>query len=194
MPPRPQLGSAARVVVLATRPTQAAKSCPASRARPLGGGCGASPRWLRIFSITGRQGTEALAFAWRKRSSGPYASGLTPQDLAAMILSAPLPRLGQCCMSMSRARLSSRAHPMRCGAAGPGQFRLRSHRRWLPRWPPAHEPTKPAAPPAPSAWHSAPARHAREAGVRSLRGAKLCGHQTGSGAAAAEEPAPPAAA
>ena len=30
--------------------------------------------------MTGRQGTEALAFARRKRSSGPFASGLTPQD------------------------------------------------------------------------------------------------------------------
>ena len=35
---------------------------------------------MRIFSITGCQGTEALAFARRKRSSGPFASGLTPQD------------------------------------------------------------------------------------------------------------------
>ena len=34
----------------------------------------------RIFSMTGRQGTEALAFARRKRSSGPFTSGLTPQD------------------------------------------------------------------------------------------------------------------
>jgi len=30
--------------------------------------------------MTGRQGTEALAFARRKRSSGPFTSGLTPQD------------------------------------------------------------------------------------------------------------------
>jgi hypothetical protein len=35
---------------------------------------------MRIFSITGCQGTEALAFARRKRSSGPSTSGLTPQD------------------------------------------------------------------------------------------------------------------
>ena len=30
--------------------------------------------------MTGCQGTEALAFARRKRSSGPYTSGLIPQD------------------------------------------------------------------------------------------------------------------
>ncbi len=30
--------------------------------------------------MTGCQGTEALAFARRKRSSGPFTSGLTPQD------------------------------------------------------------------------------------------------------------------
>ena len=36
---------------------------------------------LRIgFLITGCQGTEALAFARRKRSSGAFTSGLTPQD------------------------------------------------------------------------------------------------------------------
>ena len=36
--------------------------------------------WSRIFWITGRQGTEALAFARHKRSLGPFMSGLTPQD------------------------------------------------------------------------------------------------------------------
>jgi hypothetical protein len=35
---------------------------------------------LRIFSITDCQGTEALAFARNKRSSGPFVSGLTAQD------------------------------------------------------------------------------------------------------------------
>jgi len=35
---------------------------------------------MRISSITGCQGTEALAFARRKRSSGLSTSGLTPQD------------------------------------------------------------------------------------------------------------------
>ena len=30
--------------------------------------------------ITGRQDTEALAFARHKRSSGPFVSGLTPKD------------------------------------------------------------------------------------------------------------------
>ena len=38
---------------------QVAKSCPASRTRPRGGGCGSSPRWLRIFSITGKKGYTA---------------------------------------------------------------------------------------------------------------------------------------
>jgi hypothetical protein len=35
---------------------------------------------VRISSITGGQGAEALAFARHKRSSGPFVSGLTPQD------------------------------------------------------------------------------------------------------------------
>ncbi len=51
--------------------TQAAK-CTGSRARPLGGGCGFSPRWLRIFSITGRSRRAAMAVEvstpWRRIS------------------------------------------------------------------------------------------------------------------------------
>jgi hypothetical protein len=48
-------GVAARDVVYATAgATQAGRSCPASRARPRGGGCGSRPRWVRIFSIGGR--------------------------------------------------------------------------------------------------------------------------------------------
>jgi hypothetical protein len=35
---------------------------------------------VRIFSITGYQGTAALALARRKRFSGPFTSGLTPLD------------------------------------------------------------------------------------------------------------------
>ena len=45
-------------------------SLAAPRARPLGGGCGSSPRWVRIFSITGRS------------------------RMAVMILSSPAPQLG----------------------------------------------------------------------------------------------------
>jgi putative ABC transport system permease protein len=62
---------------------QVAKRCPASRARPRGGGCGSSPRWVRIFSITGRS------------------------RMAAMILSSPAPQFGQCCMSMSNTCFNS---------------------------------------------------------------------------------------
>ena len=51
----------------------------------LGGGCGSSPGWVRIFSITGRS------------------------KMAAMILSSAEPQLGQCCVSMSKARLRSRS-------------------------------------------------------------------------------------
>jgi hypothetical protein len=46
-PPRPWLGGATRVDTLPAGASQAGKSCPASRARPLGGGCGSSPRWVR---------------------------------------------------------------------------------------------------------------------------------------------------
>ena len=75
------------------RAAQAAKCSPASRTRPLGGGCGSNPRWLRIFSITGRS------------------------RMAAMILSSPAPQFGQRCMSMSNTRLSSRAQLMRASRA-----------------------------------------------------------------------------
>jgi hypothetical protein len=50
------------------------------------GGCGSSPRWVRIFSITGRS------------------------RMAAMILSSPAPQLGQCCMSMSKAQASAKTN------------------------------------------------------------------------------------
>jgi hypothetical protein len=46
----------------------------------------ASAQSLSIFSMTGRS------------------------RIAAMILSSPPPQFGQCCMSMSNTRLSSRAH------------------------------------------------------------------------------------
>jgi hypothetical protein len=72
------------------------QSCPCSRARPLGGGCGSSPRWVRIFSSTGRS------------------------RMAAMILSSPPPQFGQRCMSISNTRLSSRAQLTRCGGAWTG--------------------------------------------------------------------------
>lgn len=58
---------------------QAACSCE-PRAGARGGALACKPRCVRIFSITGCQGTEALALARRKRSSGPFTSGLTPQD------------------------------------------------------------------------------------------------------------------
>ena len=35
-----------------------------------------------------------------------------------MILSSPAPQLGQCCMSISNTRLSSRAQAIRCGRSG----------------------------------------------------------------------------
>ena len=64
---------------------QAATWCPASRARSLGGGCGSSPSWVRIFSMTGRS------------------------RIAAMILSSPPPQFGQCSTSsMSKAKLQRR--------------------------------------------------------------------------------------
>ncbi len=61
--------------------------CPTgSRAGALEGGGGTSPRWLSIFSISGRS------------------------RMAATILSSPQPQFGQCCMSMSNTRLSNRAY------------------------------------------------------------------------------------
>jgi hypothetical protein len=88
-PPRLRYGVAAWCEVFVTScvvqgAAQGAKSCPAWRARPLGGGCGSSPRWVRIFSITGRS------------------------RIAAMILSSAPPQLGQCSMSMSKAKLQRR--------------------------------------------------------------------------------------
>src|SRR5215467_7269617 len=52
------------------------------------------PRWVRILTITGGS------------------------SMAAMIFKAP-PQLGQCSMSMSKTRLSSRAQLMRAGAPCP---------------------------------------------------------------------------
>jgi hypothetical protein len=37
--------------------------------------------------------------------------------MAAMIFSSPAPQFGQCCMSMSKTRLSNRAQLMRFGRA-----------------------------------------------------------------------------
>lgn len=37
--------------------------CPASRAHPLGGGCGARPRCVRVLSITGLSKMAAMFFS-----------------------------------------------------------------------------------------------------------------------------------
>jgi hypothetical protein len=60
----------------------------------LGGGWGSSPGWARVFSITCRSRMEA------------------------MILSSPAPQLGQCFVSMSNARLSSRNQLILPGRGG----------------------------------------------------------------------------
>src|SRR5215472_2392102 len=64
------------------------------RAGARGGARVGSPKWLRILTITGGS------------------------SMAAMIFKAP-PQLGQCSMSMSKTRLSSRAQLMRAGAPCP---------------------------------------------------------------------------
>src|SRR5262249_11656323 len=64
------------------------------RAGERGGARGGSPKWLRILTITGGS------------------------SMAAMIFKAP-PQLGQCSMSMSKTRLSSRAQLMRAGTPCP---------------------------------------------------------------------------
>ena len=66
--------------------SQAACSCD-PRAGVRGGARASRPRCVRIFSMTGCQGTEALAFARHKRSSGPFVSGLTPQDRRTLSVS-----------------------------------------------------------------------------------------------------------
>ena len=71
-----------RDVTVTAQAAQAAKCGPASRARPLGGGWGSSPRWVRILSITGRS------------------------MMAAMVFSSPAPQFGQVCMSMSKRSFS----------------------------------------------------------------------------------------
>ena len=80
--------------------------------------------------MTGCQGTEALAFARRKRSSGPFASGLTPQDrrddlqLAAAVravLQAQLSRTGRWCAqfaSHSAGGAARAAGSGYCGTSG----------------------------------------------------------------------------
>ena len=121
--------------------------------------------------MTGRQGTEALAFARRKRSSGPFASGLTPQDrrddlqLAAAVgavfhvdLEDPLEQLGPAQLHrvvMLTARLALGWH---CSLRGWFGF-LRHHQR--PQFGVGRQDAV-----------------VRAAGVRSLREAKLRGHQT----------------
>ena len=138
-PPRLRLGVAASGDVYATVGTaQAANSCPASHARPLGGGCGSSPRCVRIFSITGRS------------------------RMAAMIFSSPLPQFGQCCMSTSKTRLSSRAQLMRCTRAWVCSASQSLARVALVA---CSAPRAPAASPARAASRSAPAPHGSESGA-----------------------------
>ena len=79
---------------------------------------------VRIFSITGCQGAEALAWSRHKRSSGPFDSGTTCM-IAAMILGSP-PQFGQCAVSISKTRLSRLGGPGayatgRIGATGSRQ-------------------------------------------------------------------------
>ena len=72
------------ITISAHAQAQVTKACPAARARPLGGGCGSSLRWVRIFSITGCS------------------------RMAAMIFSSPPPQFEQRCMAMSKTRFSTR--------------------------------------------------------------------------------------
>ena len=93
------------------RPGLPAAHAPAStRLRPQSA---CRPGCVRIFSITGCQGTEALALARHKRCSGPFESGLTAR-MAAMIFNSP-PQFGPCSRSNSSTRLSSRAQLSRTG-------------------------------------------------------------------------------
>ena len=61
------------------QPTPATPLARSSEPSRLGGARACSPKCVRIFSITGCQGTEALAFARHQRSSGPLTSGDPPQ-------------------------------------------------------------------------------------------------------------------
>lgn len=57
---------------------------------------------------------------WRSPSTNGPQDRLcpgSPQRMAAMVLISPLPQFGQCCLSMSKTRLSSRAQLTRCGRA-----------------------------------------------------------------------------
>ncbi len=78
-----------------------------ARPRP-GRGARLQDKWLRIFSMAARS------------------------TMAVMILSCPAPPFGQCCMAISKTRLSSRAQPM-CPA-----------RAWTARASPSHRPSLPA--------------------------------------------------
>jgi hypothetical protein len=60
-PSRLRFGVAACGDVFATAGAAQAAKCSASRARPLGGGCASSPKWVRIFSITGRSSMAAMS-------------------------------------------------------------------------------------------------------------------------------------
>jgi hypothetical protein len=66
-------------VVVTSGAAQMAKSSPASRAQPQGGGYGSSPRWVRIFSITGRWRMVAILGGTRRdwTSGRRHLPGLT---------------------------------------------------------------------------------------------------------------------
>jgi hypothetical protein len=130
---RPPSGREPRVQPCRPRPRRA-RALREAQVRPQGRPCvRTQPRWVRIFSITGCQGTEALAFARHKRSSGPFVSGLTPQDgrndlqfaatavgtVLHVDVKAQLQRRLTCTQLMSQLKtcLSSRAQLMRCGRA-----------------------------------------------------------------------------
>jgi len=59
--------------------------------------------------------------AWRSR-------------MAAMVFSAPVPRFGQCCMSMSNTRSSNRARPIGWGRAWTGRICSARRPLQLPLW------------------------------------------------------------
>ena len=62
---------------------QCAQSWPTSRTRPGGGGCGSSPRWVRISSITGRSRMAAMIFSSPAPQFGHRSTSMTKRSFSA---------------------------------------------------------------------------------------------------------------